>query len=128
MSLTDIVTRLRLFSSKQMVVLDHLDQPYGLAKSLEHEAADEIERLRAERDRLRGLVEDWKIEPVGGISNFGVIYLSPERVAALVDPLKAERDRLRAALHRISLGSQNSGTTKEDLGREARTALGEGRA
>jgi len=36
-----------------------------------------------------------------------------------------EIDRLRAALHRISLGSQNSGTTKEDLGREARAALGE---
>ena len=36
-----------------------------------------------------------------------------------------ERDRLREALHRISLGSQNSGTTKEDLGREARAALKE---
>lgn len=74
--MTDIVTRLRL-RDEQMVVLDHLGRPYGLAKSLEHEAADEI-------------------------------------------------DRLWAALHRISLGSQNSGTTKEDLGREARTALGEG--
>lgn len=39
-----------------------------------------------------------------------------------------EIDRLRQALHRISLGSQNSGTTKEDLGREARAALGEDRA
>jgi len=32
--------------------------------------------------------------------------------------------RLREALHRISLGSQNSGTTKEGLGIEARKALG----
>jgi hypothetical protein len=29
------------------------------------------------------------------------------------------------ALHQISLGSQNSGTTKESLGREARTVLAE---
>jgi hypothetical protein len=34
-----------------------------------------------------------------------------------------EIDRLRASLHRISLGSQNSGTTKEDLGQYARAAL-----
>jgi hypothetical protein len=38
-----------------------------------------------------------------------------------------EIDRLRKALHRISLGSQNSGTTKEDLGQDARTALGKDR-
>ena len=34
-----------------------------------------------------------------------------------------ENERLRAALHRISLGSQNSGTTKQSLGREVRAAL-----
>lgn len=35
-----------------------------------------------------------------------------------------EIERLReAALHRISLGSQDSGTTKESLGHEARCAL-----
>ena len=33
---------------------------------------------------------------------------------------------LEAALHRISLGSQNSGTTKESLGKEARAALAAG--
>lgn len=32
-------------------------------------------------------------------------------------------EHLEAALHRISLGSQDSGTTKESLGREARRAL-----
>lgn len=32
-------------------------------------------------------------------------------------------EALEAALHRISLGSQDSGTTKESLGREARRAL-----
>jgi hypothetical protein len=34
-----------------------------------------------------------------------------------------EVQALKAALHRISLGSQDSGTTKESLGREARAAL-----
>jgi hypothetical protein len=34
-----------------------------------------------------------------------------------------EIERLRAVLHRISLGSQDSGTTKKDLGKEARAAL-----
>jgi hypothetical protein len=34
-------------------------------------------------------------------------------------------EQLEAALHRISLGAQDSGTTKEALGREARAALGE---
>lgn len=46
------------------------------------------------------------------------------RTNAEIIRLRAENERLRAALHRISLGSQNSGTTKEDLGREARAALG----
>jgi hypothetical protein len=45
------------------------------------------------------------------------------------DPLLEEAadriEKLEAALHRISLGSQNSGTAKEDLGREARAALEE---
>jgi hypothetical protein len=36
---------------------------------------------------------------------------------------EAENAKLRKALHHISLGSQNSSTTKEHLGREARTAL-----
>ena len=40
--------------------------------------------------------------------------------------LEIENERLREALHRISLGSQNSMTTKEDLGKEARAALKEG--
>jgi hypothetical protein len=74
--------------------------------SIDYEAADEIERLR---DKLA-----WWNEQ------------SHEMLDA-VEKAEAERDRLRAALHRISLGSQNSGTAKEDLGREARAALGEDR-
>jgi hypothetical protein len=38
---------------------------------------------------------------------------------------KEQIEQLREALHRISLGSQNSGTTKEDLGAEARRSLKE---
>lgn len=37
-----------------------------------------------------------------------------------------EIERLRTALHRISLASQDSGTTKESLGKEARDALKDG--
>jgi len=37
-----------------------------------------------------------------------------------------EIERLQEALHRISLGSQDSGTTKESLGKESRAALKEG--
>jgi len=56
---TDIVKRLRKRDEyDRLVVLDHLDRPYGLTKSLEHEAADEIERLRAERDRLGQALEE----------------------------------------------------------------------
>jgi hypothetical protein len=40
-------------------------------------------------------------------------------------PAADEIERLREALDRISLGSQNSGTTKEGLGAEARKALRE---
>jgi GTP1/Obg family GTP-binding protein len=35
----------------------------------------------------------------------------------------AERDTYKKALHGISLGSQNSMTSKDDLGREARAAI-----
>ncbi len=54
--MTDIVQRLRN-RPEHVEVLDHLNRPYGLAKSLEHEAADEIERLRAV---LHDCVETWR--------------------------------------------------------------------
>ena len=44
--------------------------------------------------------------------------------AQSVNDAVAEIERLRTALHRISLASQDSGTTKESLGKEARDALG----
>ena len=40
-----------------------------------------------------------------------------------IQSLQEINERLREALHRISLGSQDSGTTKEFLGKEARNAL-----
>ena len=43
--MTDIVERLRQRPEHQEV-FDHLNRPYGLDVSLEHQAADEIERLR----------------------------------------------------------------------------------
>ena len=44
---------------------------------------------------------------------------SEEKVIALT----AERDALRAALHSISLASQDSGSTKEGMGLYARAAI-----
>lgn len=56
--MTDIVDRLRKRDEyDRIVVLDHLNRPYGLAKSIEHEAADEIVRLR---EALRDCVETWR--------------------------------------------------------------------
>jgi len=50
--------------------------------------------------------------------------LTPSPAPTLGDALELpEVQALKAALHRISLGSQDSGTTKESLGREARAAL-----
>jgi Ni,Fe-hydrogenase III large subunit len=74
-------------------------------------AADEIERLLVERDELQESIklldELWH-----GYHDSYVSQLE-------------KCDRMKDVLHRISLGSQNSGTTKEDLGREARAALKE---
>jgi prefoldin subunit 5 len=46
-----------------------------------------------------------------------------ENLQAEIKRLRAENAEIRKALHCISLGSQDSGTTKEDLGKEARAAL-----
>jgi hypothetical protein len=70
------------------------------------EAADRIEKLEEE---------------------IGVLFAANVRLNSradldsdgYVDRIK----KLEAALHRISLGSQDSGSTKEGLGREARKAL-----
>ena len=88
--MTDIVTRLHLRDEYE-VMLDHLNQPYGLAKSLEHEAADEIERLRAEATRLRetldkifSVVADWPVPEDG--ATFHEIMM---RDAAMMAPILA---------------------------------------
>jgi hypothetical protein len=46
-----------------------------------------------------------------------------EVMAAQLAALTAERDTYKKALHGISLGSQNSMTSKDDLGREAPAAI-----
>ena len=69
---------------------------------LQVEAADEIERLTAELEATKKAVQQ---------NYFRVVEVT------------AERDALRAALHSISLASQNSGSTKEDMGLYARAAI-----
>jgi hypothetical protein len=84
--MTDIVTRLHLRDEYE-VMLDHLNQPYGLAKSLEHEAADEIERLRKDNaDILTTVTEGWD---------------QARKRQDQVRNLEAERDRLRGALQHL---------------------------
>ena len=52
--------------------------------------------------------------------------VAPERVLPDRSLLEKRLKDLEAALHRISLGSQDSGTTKESLGKEARDTLAAG--
>ena len=72
---------------------------YNDGNGLLKEAADALERLTAELARAK------------------------EYHAAELADVTAERDALRAALHSISLASQNSGSTKEDMGLYARAAI-----
>ena len=76
----------------------------AVIQAVMQEGADEIERLRKDNAGLLILVDMTRDSSMGH---------------------QERSERLRAALHRISLASQNSGTTKEFLGREARVALGE---
>jgi chromosome segregation ATPase len=82
----DIVERLRQRDEYEQV-LDHANRPYGLAKSLEHDAADEIERLRAERDEAQAEAN------AGRQAEHDA---DQER-----DEAMAERDRLRRAWLRV---------------------------
>jgi hypothetical protein len=77
------------------------------------EAADEIERLRAERDRMREALAEWRDEPPGGISKGDVLYLSPERVAAQVEAVRREEREACAAWHdeRARLERQSGSVT-----------------
>jgi len=120
--MTDIVTRLRL-CDEQMVALDHLNRPYGLTKSLEHEAADEIDRLRAERDRLQDREK-----------HFALLLSVPDGGRyrhdwdARLTGLLAERNRLREELRRIAYDDRvgDEAINLDDTPRAiARAALGE---
>lgn len=53
----------------------------------------------------------------------GTKSVIPEIAADFIDRSVNRIEKLEKALHCISLGSQDSGTTKESLGREARKAL-----
>jgi hypothetical protein len=70
----------------------------------------------------------WVVQYVDGTAD---VYdeEKPSPAWPYVDAFDAEVEikRLRNALHLISLGSKNSGTTKEDLGKGAREALNEQR-
>ena len=78
-----------------------------------------MERLTAENLRLAGEVSNRNSRALAGdtaTKQFDAMYEDIER-------LTAERDALRAALHSISLASQDSGSTKEGMGLYARAAI-----
>jgi len=86
-----------------MNLIDRLRRSYvDHGTNYVQEAADEIERLTAELEATKKAVQQ---------NYFRVVEVT------------AERDALRAALHSISLASQNSGSTKEDMGLYARAAI-----
>jgi hypothetical protein len=55
---SDIVERLRDTYPEFVEQLDHLERPFGLEASPAWQAADEIERLRVEVERLRFTLAD----------------------------------------------------------------------
>lgn len=127
--MTDIVMRLR------EGVWGRARRADAVIQANMQEGADEIERLRLACTKMNDEVcqrlgkalgypwfKDDQTNFSGATEENGVC--TGEHVAeSIAAEAAAEIERLRAALHRISLGSQNSGTTKEDLGREARAAL-----
>ena len=77
----------------------------------DNEAADRIEQLNADVDTALTIAD--KAADL-------MLQMDDSRLEAEANLAKAME-----ALHQISLGSQNSGTTKESLGREARAMLAE---
>ena len=83
-----------------------LDEPFH------HNAiADNCDKAAAELRRLHE-AHDWQ-------------YLMARERLRRVEKLEAQRDALLEALHRISLASQNSMSSKDECGRIARAALQE---
>lgn len=82
-----------------------------------------VERLTRERDEARAEVErlTGKLKLVADALNDTISKY--HEVGDQNDRLDAENERLREALHRISLASQNSMSSKDECGRIARETL-----
>jgi hypothetical protein len=63
-----------------------------VGEEIDHIKAAEAERdaARAEVARLQTALTEWREEPAGGISKAGIVFLHPERVAALVGAARCE--------------------------------------
>ncbi len=98
----------------------------NLAKAKQYHANEladvtaELAEMKADRDSLSVAAALWNHRYIDACQQHAdrQTNLGHEIVA-----LEAERDALRAALHSISLASQNSGSTKEDMGLYARAAI-----
>jgi len=85
----------------------------------DEDAASAIYIAAADPDTIAALLADHDREKSRADSLAEQVRHDYEQICKLV----AEQDALREALHRISLGAQNSAHSKEALGREARAAL-----
>lgn len=92
------------------------------------------EELEAAQDRIAELEEElsiWKsvfpdVAPERVLPDRSKLENSLLKTEMENEILKVRLTELESVLHRISLGSQNSGTTKESLGKEARAAIAAG--
>jgi hypothetical protein len=83
---------------------------YYDSPAIQLEAAEEVEKLRAENERLRAEVAHR--------------HLAHKAACEGGELLREEIKRLRTGLHHISLASQNSMSSKQECGRIARETLG----
>ena len=100
MSVKTVEATLELLTLAHEVVL--LRKERAEATVLMEQAADDLEKLKAENERLRGLVGDWSLKAV------------KRRVEA--ENLRAENERLLAALENIKWQSAD----KDNMEFEAR--------
>jgi hypothetical protein len=65
----------------------------------------ELQATSQQADMLMAALTEWRDEPPGGISKGGVLYLSPERVAAQVEAARREEREANAA---VALGLRDA--------------------
>jgi uncharacterized small protein (DUF1192 family) len=86
-------------------------------------AAAQDAHIRQEREEHRAEIERLRAEVEHGHRAHKIACEGGDLLRDEIKSLLAEVERLRTGLHRISLASQNSMSSKEECGRIAREAL-----